>query len=307
MSTISTWGRGLLAGAAGNLVLDAVTYLDMAVRERPASEVPARTVGVGLHRAGVDVTDDQPEAAGALVGIATGLGVGLATAVVRQAGVRLSPVGGALVTGTLAMAVADGSAGLAGVTDPRTWDATDWAGDVVPHLAFGVAVHEVVRRLEPPHEQATRARAGLVARSLALGVAAGSRSTLGLAGAAWVGSGRVGRTLAGGLVAAELAGDKLPQAPSRLEPQGSVPRVVTAGVGGLALARRARAHADLPVIAAGAGAVLGALAGAAWRERSPWSPAVSALAEDVVALGLAGLAVRGLGRPAPPPALRPVR
>lgn len=308
MSTISTWGRGLLAGAAGNLVLDAVTYLDMAVRARPASDVPARTLEAGLDRAGVSVSDDQAEAAGALAGIATGVGVGVATAVVRSAGVRLSPLGGAVVTGAVAMAVSDGGAALAGVTDPSTWAATDWASDVVPHLAFGVAVHEVVRRLEPAHEQATAAAAGLVARSVALGLAAGSRSTLGLAGAAWVTSGGVGRTVAAGLVAAELAADKLPQAPSRLEPQGSVPRAVTATVGGLALARRAGAHADLPVLAAGAGSALGAVLGSLWRERSPWSSTASALAEDAAALGLVTLAVRGLGRRTPPPpALRSVR
>lgn len=308
MSSTTTWGRGLLAGAAGNLVLDAVTYLDMAVRARPASEVPARTAEAGLDRAGLSVSDDQAEAAGALAGIATGVGVGVATAVVRSAGVRLSPLGGAVVTGAVAMAVSDGGAALAGVTDPRGWGATDWVSDVVPHLAFGLTVHEVVRRLEPATDQATPAGAGLVARSFALGLAAGSRSTLGLAGAAWVGSGAVGRSVAGALVAAELAADKLPQAPSRLEPQGAVPRGLTAGVGGLALARRARVHADLPVLAAGAGSVLGTVLGSLWRERSPWSATTSALVEDAAALGLVGLAVRGLGRRTPPPpALRPVR
>lgn len=307
MST-TTWGRGLLAGAAGNLVLDAVTYLDMAVRARPASEVPARTVEAGLDRAGVAVSDDQAEAAGALAGIATGVGVGVATAVARSAGLRLSPVGGAVVTGAVAMVISDGGAALAGVTDPASWGATDWVSDVVPHLAFGVTVHEVVRRLEPATDHAAPAGAGVVARSFALGLAAGSRSTLGLAGAAWVSSGGVGRTVAGGLVAAELAADKLPQAPSRLEPQGAVPRGVSATVGALALARRAGAHADLPVVAGVAGSALGAVLGAAWRERSPWPATASALAEDAVALGLVALAVRGLGRRTPPaPALRPVR
>ena len=36
--------RGALAGAAGTTALNAVTYLDIAVRARPASETPQRAV-----------------------------------------------------------------------------------------------------------------------------------------------------------------------------------------------------------------------------------------------------------------------
>jgi hypothetical protein len=36
--------RGLVAGAAGTVALDAATYADMVPRGRPSSEVPAQTV-----------------------------------------------------------------------------------------------------------------------------------------------------------------------------------------------------------------------------------------------------------------------
>jgi hypothetical protein len=35
------------------------------------------------------------------------------------------------------MASTDGVMSLLGVTDPRSWSTTDWASDVVPHLAYG--------------------------------------------------------------------------------------------------------------------------------------------------------------------------
>jgi hypothetical protein len=37
---MNTLARGLLAGAAGTLALNVTTYLDMAVRGRPASQAP---------------------------------------------------------------------------------------------------------------------------------------------------------------------------------------------------------------------------------------------------------------------------
>jgi hypothetical protein len=37
-------GWGLVAGAAGTTALNAITYLDMAIRGRPASDTPERTI-----------------------------------------------------------------------------------------------------------------------------------------------------------------------------------------------------------------------------------------------------------------------
>ncbi|GAA1717635.1 hypothetical protein GCM10009809_11970 [Isoptericola hypogeus] len=154
---------------------------------------------------------------------------------------------------------------------------------------------------------------GLVARSLALGLAAGSRATLGLAApvlgpvpapgpgepAAYAhrppGAVRVVATLA---VLGELVGDTLPTAPSRLEHHGTEVRAASGAAGALVLARRRRATPGTTAVAVAAGAAGGAVAtgaGAAWRSafaRRGWPDLPAALAEDVVALTLAAWAVR---------------
>lgn len=145
--------------------------------------------------------------------------------------------------------------------------------------------------------------AGATLRSAALGLAAGGRTSLGVA--APVLSWRTGRpgegrsrlhaaarvvSLLG--VAGELAGDKLPQTPSRLDRGALAARVISAVSGSAVLCRRDQVAPGLPLLAAAAGAFAGAYGGAAWRawaaERMPaWQ---GALLEDVVALGLAATA-----------------
>jgi len=153
--------------------------------------------------------------------------------------------------------------------------------------------------------------APLVVRSLALGLAAGSRATLGVAGPLLgpVPGHRLPthrlrrpatlpRLLAGLAVAGELVGDKLPTTPSRLDPPGPVVRAASGAAGGLLLALRH--HAPAPsvvaaVVAGAAGGVVGTGVGAAWRgavARRGWSDLPAALAEDAVALGLAAWATR---------------
>ena len=44
MSALRTIANGITAGAAGTTALNAVTYLDMATRARPASESPQKAV-----------------------------------------------------------------------------------------------------------------------------------------------------------------------------------------------------------------------------------------------------------------------
>ena len=151
----------------------------------------------------------------------------------------------------------------------------------------------------------TSASTGPVLRSAALGLASGARTTLGFAAPLvhWR-AGRIDadhrrlRTAAAVgsvlLVAAELVGDKLPQAPSRLDPPGPLVRAASAAVGS-ALLRRGGSPALAPVLLAGvAGSVAGTYGGAAWRAwasgRVPdWQAAV---VEDVVAVLLAGTAAR---------------
>ena len=142
--------RGAAAGAAGTTALDAVTYLDMAIRGRPASSTPTDTVGklsamVGLSVGGAgddDVRSNRLEGLGAVAGLATGVAVGALFAAVDEAldGALggLPGVAAGLLVGAAAMVGANVPMVALGVTDPRTWTPADWASDVVPHVAYGL-------------------------------------------------------------------------------------------------------------------------------------------------------------------------
>jgi len=146
--------RGAAAGAAGTTALNAVTYLDMAVRGRPASSTPSETVeritaqvhleipGTGESRA------NRVEGLAPLAGLATGVGLGLALGLVRAVGWRPGPVAGALAATTVALVGANGPMALLGVSDPRTWSAADWTADLVPHVAYGTVTAAVLRGLD---------------------------------------------------------------------------------------------------------------------------------------------------------------
>lgn len=145
---------------------------------------------------------------------------------------------------------------------------------------------------------------------LLLGVATGCRSTLGVAGVSFGDQRRAGprpiqllqsrrgQVTSATLVVAELVGDKLPSAPSRLDPKALVPRLVFGAAGGGALAWRDGTSRPGAVTAGLAGAALGSWAGARFRalvrQRDlPDLPA--ALAEDAAALAMARAAGRTRG------------
>lgn len=136
--------RGAVAGAAGTTALNAATYLDMALRARPASETPQHAVDEIARRSGHPVPGDgdarqnRMDGLGPLGGIATGVGFGAAAGLVRPLLLRLPAGLGALALAAAAMAGADGPLVRLGLTDPRTWSAADWLSDIVPHLAYGV-------------------------------------------------------------------------------------------------------------------------------------------------------------------------
>lgn len=306
--------NGLAAGAAGATALNAVTYLDMALRGRAASNAPEQTVDAVVDALGGripgsgDVLTNRRTALGALTGIGAGVGVGVVAALARAAGLRLpAPIGGTL-TGAAAMAATDVPMAALGVSDPRSWSASAWVSDAVPHLAYGLTTHAVLvaqeRRASSkpgPHPvKQARASTTLVLRSAALGVATGARSSLGLAGYALStptasgrrATGRAGTTFAALMLGGELVGDKLPQIPDRLDPPALLLRLGFGAGGAAALARRQGARAVLPALAGAAGAAVGAWGGHAWRawaaDRLPdWG---SALIEDGVALSLAAAA-----------------
>jgi hypothetical protein len=147
-------GRGLAAGAAGTTALDAVTYLDMAVRGRSPSSTPQDTVEalVAKLRLAVPGDDDTRKnrlaGLGALTGIGAGIGVGATLGLVTRFGVRPNLTVAGLATGFGAMALSDGLMTVLGVTDPRTWTGKDWLSDVLPHLAYGMVTAAVLQALD---------------------------------------------------------------------------------------------------------------------------------------------------------------
>ncbi len=141
--------RGAAAGAAGTTALNSITYLDMALRARPASSTPQDTVEKAVDIAGVDVPgsreakDNRTAALGALTGLATGVGVGAAYGMLRGLGFRPPVVVGGFIAASAAIIGSNAPMTVLGVTDPRTWAQADWIPDLVPHLAYGLVTAAV--------------------------------------------------------------------------------------------------------------------------------------------------------------------
>src|SRR4051794_28453320 len=144
---------GAIAGAVGTLALDVMTYGDMLLRGRPASELPAQASAQLAERVGVDLTgDDEPtknrrSALGSVLGYATGVSVGVAWTLLRGERARRGGIGEAVAVSALAMTAANGPMIAQGLTDPRTWGAAGWISDIVPHLAYGAGVVAALRRV----------------------------------------------------------------------------------------------------------------------------------------------------------------
>lgn len=147
--------RGAAAGAAGTTALNAVTFLDMAVRGRPASTTPQQTVERVAERPPVDVPGDaqhrdhRVSGLGSLSGLVTGVALGAALGLARAAGLRPPVPVAAAATAAAAMVGANGPMAALGVTDPRSWTATDWLADVVPHLAYGLVTAWTLEAMAP--------------------------------------------------------------------------------------------------------------------------------------------------------------
>lgn len=157
---------GLVAGAVGTVALNVTSYLDMTLRGRAPSDVPANAIAKLAGMAGVDLAPDPdgqgPDAKrardvaesrrigiGALFGYATGLTVGalygLLSPVLRRVPAPLV----ALLIGVAAMAGSDVPSATLGATDPRKWGAPGWLADIVPHLAYGTFTALVFRAVAP--------------------------------------------------------------------------------------------------------------------------------------------------------------
>src|SRR5689334_8713821 len=83
--------RGAIAGAAGTVALDVVTYADMALRGRPPSDVPDKVVQRAAEEAQLPLTNDDDttknrrSGIAAIMGYATGVAGGIAYALWRRA------------------------------------------------------------------------------------------------------------------------------------------------------------------------------------------------------------------------------
>ena len=138
-----------------------------------------------------------------------------------------------------------------------------------------------------------------------VGVASGGRSLTGLAAIALTThptpAGRLldraastrGRVLLTAGATAEIAGDKLPNIPSRLSRQGLTGRITTGALAGAALALRSGANPGLGALCGGAGSIAGSYAGATWRRWAGTEKVTAftaAITEDLLTVATAVLA-----------------
>jgi hypothetical protein len=144
---------GLIAVATGTAAIEASTYLDMLIRGRPPSQVPADTAGAIAQSVGISLDggtekgSNRRSGLGALLGYGAGLGLGVAYAVLEPMAPDLPlPVSGAGL-GLAAMATTDVPATATGSTDPRRWGPSGWLSDLVPHLIYGLVVVAVYHGL----------------------------------------------------------------------------------------------------------------------------------------------------------------
>lgn len=156
MSTVRHLYHGAVAGAAGTTALNLATYVDMTLRGRASSEVPAKVAGNLTDAIGLDleaqangsnhVSDSERSKAqqrlsglGALMGYATGLSLGVLYGLARPYLKRAPlPLVG-LALGAAAMAASDAPATITGATNPKTWGLSGWLSDIAPHAIYGLA------------------------------------------------------------------------------------------------------------------------------------------------------------------------
>ncbi len=145
--------RGAAAGAVGKLALDMVTYLDMLLRGRAASDLPERAAEQMARRLGIDLAGPgrsahRRQALAAVMGYSSGLALGglygVVTARRRETGGWIRP---GMVAGLAAMAGTALPSTVAGLTDPRCWGLVGWLEDLVPHLAYGLVTAGTHRAL----------------------------------------------------------------------------------------------------------------------------------------------------------------
>ncbi len=157
MQSITTYLlRGALAGAVGTTALNAMTYLDMTVRGRPASSTPEQVVERSAELLGIPLPVDEDKrqgresGLGSLLGTVAGISAGIVLGGLRATGRPRSTAGTVGAAWVLVMLAGNGPMTALGVTDPRTWATTDWVADVVPHFAYAAAAAATLAAFEQP-------------------------------------------------------------------------------------------------------------------------------------------------------------
>jgi hypothetical protein len=146
---------GAAAGAAGTTAIDGVTYIDMAVRGRPSSSTPEKTVEALSEKTRVPIPgegekkENRVSGLGPLSGLLAGVGTGALLGLARAAGWRPGIAVRTAAATVGAMVGTNGPMTVLGVTDPRTWSAKSWMADIVPHVAYGAVTAAVLDRLDP--------------------------------------------------------------------------------------------------------------------------------------------------------------
>ncbi|MDQ2726668.1 MAG: hypothetical protein M3Y91_02105 [Actinomycetota bacterium] len=145
---------GAAAGAAGTTALNAVTYLDMAVRGRPTSTTPEVTLEklsevthVPIPGRGA-IRTNRVGGLAPLTGLGAGLGVGALLGLARFAGLRLPSAINVVAATAGALIGTNGPMTVLGITDPRTWAVKDWISDIIPHVAYGIVTARVLEGLD---------------------------------------------------------------------------------------------------------------------------------------------------------------
>lgn len=109
----------------------------------PPAACPGEAAGKLADLADLTLGDDHSapnrrEGLGALLGIATGVGVGALYGVVRRVVTVPAPLAALGLAGA-AMTASDLPMTALGLTNPREWGASSWISDLLPHVAYGTA------------------------------------------------------------------------------------------------------------------------------------------------------------------------
>lgn len=135
---VSSILHGVAAAAAGTAVLNASTYADMAIRDRPPSKLPKKMVVALAERAGIPPPQGPRRTAyasllGYMDGFATGALYGMVRPRMRGVPWFLAGIG----LGAFTFVLSEGTATAMGQTDPREWSGASWAADIISRCMYG--------------------------------------------------------------------------------------------------------------------------------------------------------------------------